>query len=107
MTTDYTREELISICEAAIVPISKWLNREAPYSQEQLGLCATMLKCGAEFFISHAGRTATNDKTIWVAVHWPSFNDMEQGHKEWNSVSDTFYLPTRQRLANANGGDWY
>lgn len=35
--TDYTREELISICERAIVPQSKWWDRDSEQAQAGVG----------------------------------------------------------------------
>lgn len=109
---DYTREELIAICEQAVVPRNKWRDRDTPGTHEKLGLCWVMLKAGLPFSI-HPPATSqsdrgcfTDERTIWLSVEWPSFSDFEYG-TGMNENSDTFYLPTPARLSQANGGDWY
>lgn len=100
----YTREELVAICERAVVPVGKWRNRDSSSAQEGVGRVWALLKAGAEFSILDRGRLATDERTIWIEVDWPGFAHFEYGgHDE----SDTFYLPTPARLDAANGGDWY
>lgn len=106
---DYSRDNLIAICDAAVVPVSKWRNRDTPGSHEKLGLCTVMLNAGCEFYV-HPSKPDergcfTDDKTIWLTVEWPTFSTFEYGgghHEE-----EMFYLPTPSRLRDANGGDWY
>lgn len=106
---DFSRENLIAICEAAVVPQSKWRNRDTPGAQEKLGLCWVMLKAGCDFDVHPpvAGSNGchTSDRTIWLTVYWRNFSSFEYGNRECES--DTFYLPTPKRLSEANGGDWY
>lgn len=106
----YRREDLIAICERAIVPIEKWRNRDSPSAQEQLGKALVLLRCGARFTVRRAPRHGehgcyTDSRTIWVDIQWHGFSDFEFGTR-W-SESDTFYLPTRARLDAVNGEDWY
>lgn len=106
---DYSRENLIAICEAAIVPIEKWRNRDSPLSYEKLGLAWVLLKCGAEFHV-HPERPGesgcfTDDRTIWITIEWPSFCTFEYGGG--NENHETFYLPTPKRLRDCAGRDWY
>ena len=109
--TDYTREELIAICEQAVVPVDKWGNRDSPSSHEKLGLCMVMLKAGCEFWIHTSpparsdNRCLTSDRTIWLGIDWPSFSTFEYGGGDMNS--ETFYLPTPERLKEREGRDWY
>lgn len=105
---DYSRENLIAICEAAVVPQSKWSDRDSPHSHEKLGLAWVMLKAGCEFWVRHGSdkdRCHTNDRTIWLSIEWKTFSSFEYGggHCE----TETFYLPTPKRLREANGSDWY
>jgi hypothetical protein len=78
----YTREMLIELCDAAIVPVGEWRNRDSPSAYEQLGLA-----------------------TIWLTIEWPSFDSFEYGTKE--TQSQTFYIPTQKRLLERKGKDWY
>lgn len=107
--TDYTRDELIAICERAVVPMNHWRDRDSPHSHEKLGLCWAMLKAGAEFTIhsaSEKGGCHTNRATIWLTLTWNNFSDFEYGTRL--SESGTFYLPTPARLdAVGPGKDWY
>jgi len=109
---DYTREELIAICEQAVVPMAKWANRDSPSSHEKLGLAWVMLKAGADFYVHPPvpGKVVrglhTDRETIWVTIYWRNFNDFEYGTRA-ASESDTFYLPTPDRLKEREGRDWY
>lgn len=112
MKTDYTREELIAICERAVVPIDKWSDRDSPSSHEKLGLCWVMLKAGGDFAIHRTAKEGergcfTDDRTIWLTVRWPGFNNFEFGTTNQPSESDEFYLPTPERLDATAGRDWY
>lgn len=106
---DYSRENLIAICEAAVTPVAKWRNRDSPGAHEKLGLCWVMLKAGCEFHV-HAPRPGesgcyTDDRTIWLTVHWPNFSAFEYGNGETDD--EMFYIPTPKRLRESVGGDWY
>lgn len=94
------RDELISICEAAFVPQEHWSNRDTASAQRQLGEAYALLKAGCEFWIG----PASNDQTLWVNIAFEGF-----AHKDYDGGLDTdhFYLPTRKRLEEANGTDWY
>lgn len=106
---DFSRENLIAICDASVVPIEKWRNRDSPGSHMKLGLCTVMLKAGCKFHV-HPPKPGvsgcfTNERTIWLTIEWPTFSTFEYGagHED----EETIYLPTPERLRNANGGDWY
>lgn len=105
----YSRENLIAICQAAVVAEKHWLNRDSPSAHEKLGLCWVMLKAGCEFHV-HPPNPAergchTDDETIWLTIEWLTFNSFEygSGHK----THETFYIPTPLRLKRAAGTDWY
>lgn len=105
--TEYTREDLIAICEKAVVPVDKWRNRDSASAQTQLGKCWALLSAGADFTVSQTG-TSTGGRTIWLDIEWPGFKAFEYGSADrdvWES--GTFYLPTPARLAEADGKDWY
>lgn len=106
---DYSRENLIAICEAAVVPVKKWRNRDSPGAQEKPGLCWVMLKAGCEFHV-HPPQPEkrgchTNARTIWLTIEWPTFGTFEYGGG--NETNETFYIPTPARLREAEGRDWY
>lgn len=101
---ELTREELIAICEAAIVPESKWCDRDSESAHRQVGECWALLRAGCPFRISAVGSLCTNEKTIWLYVDSRGFDSFETGG-ERNTQS--FYLPTRKRLADREGRDWY
>lgn len=106
--SDYTREELVSICERAIVPVDRWRNRDSAGAQEGVGRAWALLKAGAEFSVITTGTLATTDETIWIEVEWPGFMAFEYGRSDRSNLDDdTFYLPTPERLAEADGKDWY
>lgn len=99
----YTREELIAICEAAIVPMEHWSNRDSSSAQEQVGQAWALLRAGAPFTL-RTHDPATDERTIWVDIERKGFCYFEvDGPLEM----DLFYLPTRARLEDRSGRDWY
>ena len=106
MSHKYTREELIAICEDAIVPVDKWGNRDSPASHEKLGQCLVFLKAGCEFSVTYGepGNCVTDDRTIWLYVFYPSFGTFDHGGP---GEELHVYLPTRKRLDDRKGRDWY
>jgi len=104
---DYTREELIAICERSFVPEEKWRNRDSASAHRQLGECYALLKAGCDFGI--IGRTPssflqTDAETIWVVVAYKGFGAFEY---DGTPDDETFYLPTAERLNERDGQDWY
>ncbi len=129
-----TREELINICEDAIVPVKKWHDRDSNLSQIQLQDIYRGLKANIPF------TTKIENDTIWVHFDKPTdeqlssmnqfylnigsrdeyynwylneyqdddYPEMFDGYGiEWNSGYRGGYLPTRKRLNETKGGDWY
>jgi hypothetical protein len=96
----YTREDLLAICECAFVQQEHWYNRDSASAQRQLGEAYALLKAGCEFWIG----SDTDIRTIWVVITSEGF-----AHKDYDGGLDTehFYLPTRERLAQSDGKDWY
>lgn len=101
----FSREDLLNICQRASVPHQKWYDRDSADAQRQVGECLMLLRAGCKFTIMKDKKDSlcTNERTIWVKVFFPGFATFEGG----NMCNDTFYLPTRKRLEEANGGDWY
>lgn len=102
----YTRDELISICEQAIVPQHDWHNRDSQRSQAHVGKCWALLKANCNYRVCDRLEDEpcrTDDKTIWLEVDSEGFQYYEIGELR----TDTFYLPTPARLAAVAGKDWY
>jgi len=99
---DYTREELIAICEAAIVPMKHWYDRDSASAQRQVGDCWVLLRADVPFRIEKD----TDHRTIWVE-HYDieGFQYVELG-KDFKET-ELSYLPTPKRLEEAAGKDWY
>jgi len=96
-----TKEELLELCErAASVPVSKWCNRDTPAATEQLGQAWAFLKAGCEYSLKYDDRL----QTWWIDISHPTFATFEYG---WNEDTETFYIPTKSRLDERNGKDWY
>lgn len=102
---EYTREELISLCERGVVPCEKWSNRDTADAQRQLGEALALLRAGCAF--RDRGRSGTycvtDERTVWVDITFDGFN-----HFDWGGLPDkeTFYIPTAKRLADSAGRDW-
>lgn len=96
----FTRQELIEICEKAFVEEKDWKNRDSESAQCQLGECYALLKAGCQFEIDFNN---TNNRTIWVNVYSKGFMAFEGGNLEEHN----YYLPTKKRLEETNGKDWY
>lgn len=105
--TDYTREELIAICEASIRPESVWHDRDSERAHRQVGEAWALLKAGCEFrILNEVGERhslVTDEKTIWVEIDSKGFDYFEMHEMR----TDHFYLPTRARLEQRGSGDWY
>lgn len=62
--TDYSREELIALCEQAVVPQDKWCNRDSAGCQEQVGHLWAMLKAGCAYQIDTEGEFPSDEQTL-------------------------------------------
>lgn len=101
-----TTEELIALCERAIVPVERWHDRDSARSQTKIGQALALLRAGAEWRFSNDPRT--DDNTIWIEITYPGFNAFEMGRGDreyWED--DLFYIPTAARLEATAGRDWY
>jgi hypothetical protein len=105
VSAEYTREDLIKICEWASVPHAAWKNRDTASAQRQIGECYALLRAGCDFVICRGDSgTATDDQTIWVEITFRGFAYFDYGG-DWDR--ETYYLPTVARLEARNGKDWY
>ena len=96
--SEYTREDLIKICEKAFVKEKEWKNRDSESAQCQLGECYALLKADCNFKIDKI-----SNNTIELIVYSKGFMFFEGGNKE----EHYYYLPTESRLKEANNKDWY
>lgn len=111
----YTREELIALCEAALVPEERWHDRDSHSAQVQVGECWALLRAGCDFKVitrrDGCDKVVTDAKTVWLYTYARGFN----WHECWSDENDRddfrtaelHYLPTAKRLREAAGGDWY
>ncbi len=106
--TDYTREELIELCEAAIVPQGSWSNDRSADAQQDVGGAWALLRARCFFRILTepdpltGGLCVTDACTIWLDFT-PSDVD---GPYVTDEGDEVFYVPTGACLAAAKGGDW-
>ena len=125
---EITREELIDICESSIVSYTEWNNRDSYVSQLNVNECYGLLMANAEYELK------IDSDTIWVNFINLTPDIIRQSHnynlnyddvylyKEENPDSEMFeyygsvdiddtktncYLPTRKRLEETLGYDWY
>ena len=102
-----TREELLAICRDGFVPQAKWDNRNSARAQMQLGQAYALLTAGCDYSVHH------ENQTLWVRIIFRGFDWFEGGYepepddRDWYLENKEFYLPTRDRLTQRNGGDWY
>ena len=108
MQTEFTREELIDICERAVVPVKQWGNRDSASAHLQLGQCTVLLKAGCDFKAYRGNGRIHKDNmdTIEVHVFFPGFEAFEYG-REGIEEHESFYLPSPERLEKRAGMDWY
>lgn len=113
---EYTREELIAICEKAIVPQSEWSDRDSFDSIKGVGIAYALLKAGCKFQVLYEEPLITDESTIWIKFWVKNFSWFEMANEEdcpdgYCSDSDgselTIYLPTEKRLEQTKGKDWY
>ncbi|WP_226035720.1 hypothetical protein [Aquibacillus saliphilus] len=89
------RQELIDLCEKAIVSEDKWGNRDSASAQRQIGELWALLKAGCDYKLDH--------NSLSITVYYKGFMYFEMLDIE----SEYFYLPTLKELEELNGEDWY
>lgn len=97
--TDYTREEMIALCDKAIFDVADWSNRDHPEAMVQVGKCWALLKSGCQFKIITEDENniglVTMEHIVWLEITFPVFNDFEYGTTKTPEYSETFYIPTQ------------
>lgn len=99
----YTRDDLIALCEQALVPEGNWRDRDSESAQRQIGECWALLRAGCPWRFETGKGTTTNAKTIWIVVESKGFMYFEDGAP----TRSLFYIPTPAQLREASGRDWY
>lgn len=83
----FTRDELISLCESAVVPYQNWNNRDSYASQVNLQEIYGMLHTGCDF------TTTVNHDTILIEFKNITKNHLEHRHDRFlniDSIDDYF-----------------
>jgi len=108
---DYSRENLIAICDAAIVPEEFWDNPRTPQTQKMVGILWAQLRAGCEFTV-HVEAVdefdcfVSDDQTIWLDVESIELKMHEKHLDKKHKRIELFYLPTPKRLRECSGRDW-
>lgn len=110
----YTRSELIKICEDAVVLEKNWGNRDSHEAQKQVGEALALLKAGCEFKTLYGGDLCTSYRTIWIEIAAEGFGFYEgfdhtcnESDRYTYKQKEAYYLPTVERLNRFKGKDWY
>jgi hypothetical protein len=101
---DSTRKRLIALCEQGIVQVDKWMDRDTPATQQQLGICWAYLKAGCNFTI-----ISEEEEFLYLTIFHPTFRTIESQHPgEPEELESTdFYIPTERKIKECKGRDWY
>ena len=130
--TDYSREELIEICERAVVLEGRWVNRDSYQAQTGVGQAWVLLSAECEFRVCDGEPDEpcqTDADTIWLEFRSKGFDWFEGAicktpmrdlvlrgvppeievpdDRDELLKNDTFWLPTPKRLDDREGKDWY
>ena len=109
MSEEYTRGQLIELCSRAIVAYKRWHDRDSAGAQINIGKAWALLRAGCPFAViqdadGSASACISDERTIWLEITYPGFIAFDcNGGLE----SDTFYIPTGNRLQESDGCDWY
>lgn len=133
---DYTREELISICENAVVPCEKWEDKDSYSAQVTISTIYNILKAGSIFkvaavendiiWLDFSGNIKSIIKNINKFKYNLNIDDLEDYREKVDPKTETEifkgngvqvyddinkyqggYIPTEEKLNEVNGGDWY
>ena len=121
------RDDLICICRDSVVNHRDWHDRDSNSAQIQLNDIYNALTAGIEYTYK------TDNRTIWITFEKATYDDLSKGsYLDISSIDDYRldcdpnyenemfeghgldltdgdfgYIPTRERLDEANGYDWY
>lgn len=131
MKKEYSREELIELCKESIVPCSKWNDRDSYSAQQKVQLIFEGLTGGVEYTYNIEGKTiwidfepattVQKDNMSYIEIdsrdnycEWYLSEYVEEfsgkmfegGWVDWNK-NNHGYLPTKEKLEEVDGEDWY
>jgi len=126
----FTKNDLISLCERAVVPCEDWRDRDSASAQN--GLYEIYIRLNADIPYTYR---VENEETIWISFEKPTdeqleniskYNlcvdtvddyrervsndpDYEMFYPGFYDIEDAFstYMPTEKRLLSVDGEDWY
>jgi hypothetical protein len=105
---NYSRQQLVALCQKAFVKQKDWEDRDSASAQIQLAQAYWLLKGGCKFRIRDNKEKdkefITDNVTIWLDIYWRGFKNFETGG---DLEERTFYIPTLKRLKIYPKGDWY
>lgn len=126
---EYSRTNLINLCERAVVHHSKWHDRDSNSAQQMISSIYEGLTAGLDFIIDEE----TDEETIIIEFINIDLNKLKNGiylpvcdiddyfaHCDPNHETEMFegfgiqfdssytsgYMPTKKRLDEANNDDW-
>lgn len=116
-----SRQDLIQLCVDGVVQEKDWTDRDSAKSQIQLGEACALLMAGCDFRVltgevksSPTSHLVSDADTWWIEIFYEGFGyyetfsseDTEEERLSYRQ-SKTAYIPTRQRLNDRVGKDWY
>jgi len=126
-----TKEELISLCERAVVPCEEWQDRDSAIAQSNVYDIYERLVCDIPYTLR------VEESTIWIDFEKPDEEGLKRLHSPHMVLNiesvedyrekvdpeyedemfepypisyeeqDSGYLPTEKRLSEGNSEDWY
>jgi len=129
----YTREELVQICKDAVVPCEKWDDRDSYMAQLSISHIHALLMAGAKFVVEkdkgfpdtlHVKfRNLTQEQKEKFKEHQLEIDSRKDYFTKMDPEYETemfdgigidvesdylrSYMPTRKRLDEKKGNDWY
>jgi hypothetical protein len=100
---NYTQDELIRILESAVVPHENWCDRNTSAAQRQTDEALSLLKAGCPFRLDPNKDMQSNDRTTWIEIQFREFSAFDCGGAD---DTETYYIPTWERLKSCEGRDW-
>jgi len=125
-----SREQLIELCEKAVVPCDKWHDRDSYCAQREIASIYSGLKAGIDYnaTLDESGNTIhidftspTEEQRKLIGNYNLPIDSLEQYREkfgydnemfngngiDWSSNSLFSYMPSPKGLADSEGGDWY
>jgi len=101
----FTRATLHQLCIDAIVHERSWNDRDASAAHLNIGKCWALLSAGCEYSLEFENDYINVQFKVRDFAWFEYQDDNEEPASDNHKYK--FYLPTRERLNEANGEDWY